>query len=112
MSSRKNSAVKLLSFESLRVRLVVLILALTASLLLVSGVAVYLQAQHESDELFDKSLQEAGHLLFTLIEHEAEEIGAGEDSHLNPMIGGHQSYLFPGMERERAPPVSQPWRAR
>lgn len=94
MSSRKNSAVKLLSFESLRVRLVVLILALTASLLLVSGVAVYLQAQHESDELFDKSLQEAGHLLFTLIEHEAEEIGAGEDSHLNPMIGGHQSYLF------------------
>jgi two-component system, OmpR family, sensor histidine kinase QseC len=86
--------VKLPSLGSIRVRLVALILAVTTGILVAAGVVVYLEADHESEELFDLSLQETGHLLFTLAEHEAIEIEAAGTSHLIPMISDHQPYLF------------------
>lgn len=85
---------RLPSFGSLRVRLVVLILAVTACILLAGGVVVYLEADHESQELFDKSLQETGHLLFTLAEHEAKEMQTSDAPHLVPMPSDHEPYLF------------------
>ncbi|MEO8103243.1 MAG: ATP-binding protein [Betaproteobacteria bacterium] len=82
------------SFGSLRVRLVVFILGVSAAVLCASGVVVYVEADRESQQLFDESLQEAGHLLFTLAEHEAEEMRTTGASHLIPMISNHQPYLF------------------
>jgi two-component system, OmpR family, sensor histidine kinase QseC len=76
------------------VRLVVLILAVTSGILVAGGVVVYLDADHESQELFDQSLQETGHLLFTMAEHEALEIQAVGASHLIPLTTHHEPYLF------------------
>jgi signal transduction histidine kinase len=73
---------------------VVLILAVTTGILVAAGMVVYAEADHESQELFDRSLQETGHLLFTLAEHEAIEIQSAGASHLIPMMRDHQPYLF------------------
>jgi len=86
--------VRLPSVGSLRARLVFFILAVSAAVLMASGVVAYWRADLESQELFDDSLQETGHLLFTLAEHEAEEIRAAGTSHLIPMMSSHEPYLF------------------
>jgi signal transduction histidine kinase len=85
---------KLPFFGSLRVRLLVFILALAAGVLVACGVAVYFEADRESQELFDRSLQETGHLLFTLAEHEAIELQAVGPEHLDPLTTDYRPYLF------------------
>jgi signal transduction histidine kinase len=58
---------------SLRRTLLAIMLALTMSVWTVSAVIVYLDADHESHELFDQSLSETAHLLLTLADHEVVE---------------------------------------
>jgi signal transduction histidine kinase len=71
-----------------------LILAVTTGIFIAAGVVIYLEADHESQDLFDLTLQETGHLLFTIAEHEAIEIEAAGASHLIPMMSDHRPYLF------------------
>ncbi|CAN5888672.1 N/A [soil metagenome] len=58
---------------SLRKTLLGILLTLTISVWGASAVIVYLDADQESQELFDQSLAETGRLLLTLAEHEVEE---------------------------------------
>jgi signal transduction histidine kinase len=58
---------------SLRRTLLAIMLVLTMSVWTFSAVIVYLDADHESHELFDQSLAETAHLLLTLADHEVIE---------------------------------------
>ncbi|MFZ6747342.1 ATP-binding protein [Undibacterium sp. Ren11W] len=58
---------------SLRRTLLAILLTLTISVWGVSAVIVYLDADQESQELFDQSLSETAHLLLALAGHEVEE---------------------------------------
>ena len=58
---------------SLRRSILAIVLAITLSIWGFSGVVVYIEADQESQELFDQSLAETAHLLLTLADHEAEE---------------------------------------
>ncbi len=58
---------------SLRRTLLALMLVLTMSVWAFSAVIVYVDADHESHELFDQSLAETAHLLLTLADHEVIE---------------------------------------
>ena len=58
---------------SLRRTLLAIMLVLTMSVWAFSAVIVYLDADHESHELFDQSLAETAHLLLTLADHEVIE---------------------------------------
>lgn len=71
---------KPLSFTSwsLKHRLLATLLALTLALWGSSAAIVYVEAQQESDELFDQSLVETAHLLQSLVENEAREHGLSE----------------------------------
>ncbi|MGK5021170.1 ATP-binding protein [Janthinobacterium lividum] len=60
---------------SLRRTLLVVLLGLTFTLWGFSAIIVYLEAGRESQELFDQSLAETGHLLLALAEHEVQEHG-------------------------------------
>lgn len=62
---------------SLRHRLVGLLLAATTALWLLSALTIYWDAERESQELFDQTLQETARLLLVLSEHELEERAAG-----------------------------------
>ncbi|PLY45356.1 two-component sensor histidine kinase [Janthinobacterium sp. ROICE36] len=61
---------------SLRRTLLAVLLGLTFTLWGFSAAIVYLEAGRESQELFDQSLAETGHLLLSLAEHEVQEHGA------------------------------------
>ncbi len=58
---------------SLRRTLLAILLTLTMAVWAVSGVIVYIDADQESQELFDQSLEETAHLLLVLAGHEVEE---------------------------------------
>ncbi len=58
---------------SLRRTLLTVLLSLTCAVWAVSAFTVYLEADRESQELFDQSLTETAHLLLTLAAHEVEE---------------------------------------
>ncbi len=57
---------------SLRRLLLTVLLGLTLALWASSAAIVYVEAQQESDELFDQSLAETAHLLLTLVEDEVQ----------------------------------------
>ncbi len=58
---------------SLRRTLLTMLLSLTCAVWAGSALLVYLEADQESQELFDRSLTETAHLLLTLAAHEVEE---------------------------------------
>ena len=58
---------------SLRRSLLAILLLITVSVWVCGGIIVYLDAEQESQELFDRSLAKTAHLLLTLAEHEVEE---------------------------------------
>jgi len=60
---------------SLRRTLLTVLLGLTLALWVGSAAIVYLEARRESQELFDQSLTETGHLLLSLVAKEAREHG-------------------------------------
>ncbi|MDN2712386.1 ATP-binding protein [Janthinobacterium sp. SUN118] len=64
-----------LSAWSLRRTLLTVLLGLTLSLWVGSAAIVYVEARRESQELFDQSLVETGHLLMSLVEKEVREHG-------------------------------------
>jgi hypothetical protein len=57
--------------------LLALLLGLTVVLWGFSALIVYLEAEQESQELFDQSLSETGHLLLSLADHELREHSVG-----------------------------------
>ncbi|MYM85450.1 sensor histidine kinase [Duganella sp. FT50W] len=71
---------------SLKRTLLASLLGLTLTLWTSSAVIVYLEAQQESDELFDQSLVETAHLLLSLVENEMREHGLAQPISL-PMKG-------------------------
>ncbi|MDN2678167.1 ATP-binding protein [Janthinobacterium sp. SUN033] len=81
---------------SLRRTLLAVLLGLTLALWVGSAAIVYVEARRESQELFDQSLIETGHLLLSLVEKDAREHGLTEPidlplrGHPNP----HQYLLF------------------
>lgn len=82
--------------NSLKRTLLVSLLALTLTLWASSAVIVYIEAQQESDELFDQSLTETAHLLLSLVENEVREHGLAKPISL-PMKGHtnqHRYLLF------------------
>ncbi|MES2756249.1 MAG: ATP-binding protein [Pseudomonadota bacterium] len=62
---------------SLQRTLLALLLGLTLVLWSFSALIVYLEAEQESQELFDQSLRETGHLLLSLADHELKEHPVG-----------------------------------
>lgn len=79
---------------SLRHTLFAWLLGLTLALWGLSTFIVYLEADQESQELFDQSLAETSHLLLALADHEVQEHGSGMP--FNMAIAGdprHQQYL-------------------
>jgi signal transduction histidine kinase len=60
---------------SLRRTLLTVLLGLTLALWVGSATIVYVEARRESQELFDQSLTETGHLLLSLVAKEAREHG-------------------------------------
>lgn len=60
---------------SLRTRLIILLLVTTSGLWALASYSVYQQANIESQELFDDSLQETAYLLLTVVAHEMAEHG-------------------------------------
>ena len=60
---------------SLRRTLLAVLLGLTLALWVGSAAIVYVEARRESQELFDQSLIETGHLLLSLVEKDAREHG-------------------------------------
>ena len=80
---------------SLRRTLLAVLLGLTFTLWGFSAAIVYLEAGRESQELFDQSLAETGHLLLSLAEHEVQEHGAST-SLVMPVAQNrnHRQYLL------------------
>lgn len=80
---------------SLRRTLLAVLLGLTFILWGFSAAIVYLEAGRESQELFDQSLAETGHLLLSLAEHEVQEHGAST-SLVMPVAQNrnHRQYLL------------------
>lgn len=60
---------------SLRRTLLAVLLGLTMALWVGSAAIVYVEARRESQELFDQSLTETGHLLLSLVEKDVREHG-------------------------------------
>lgn len=75
---------------SLRRTLLAILLTLTVSVWGASAVIVYLDADLESQELFDQSLAETAHLLLALAGHEVEERMAMEASSM--VESNHESH--------------------
>ena len=80
---------------SLRSTLLALLLGLTLVLWSFSALIIYLEADQESQELFDQSLSETGHLLLSLAAQEVQE-HAGGASHVlaTQENGNHREYLL------------------
>lgn len=81
---------------SLRRTLLAVLLGLTLALWVGSAAIVYVEARRESQELFDQSLTETGHLLLSLVEKDVREHGlAGTiDLPLRGQRNPHQYLLF------------------
>ncbi len=80
---------------SLRRSILAIVLAITVSIWGFSGIVVYIEADQESQELFDQSLAETAHLLLTLADHEAEESLASTAHTLTESnVEKHSQYLL------------------
>lgn len=80
---------------SLRRSILAIVLAITLSIWGFSGVVVYIEADQESQELFDQSLAETAHLLLTLADHEVEERQASAaDTLTEANVEKHSQYLL------------------
>lgn len=80
---------------SLRRTLLAILLALTVSVWVFSAVVVYIDADQESQELFDQSLAETAQLLLALADHELEErIAMGGAHPSEPVKNPHGEYLL------------------
>ncbi|MBE3028030.1 ATP-binding protein [Janthinobacterium sp. GW458P] len=81
---------------SLRRTLLMVLLGLTLALWAGSAAIVYVEARRESQELFDQSLTETGHLLLSLVEKDVREHGLTGpiDLPLRGQRNPHQYLLF------------------
>ncbi|MBC3831805.1 sensor histidine kinase N-terminal domain-containing protein [Undibacterium amnicola] len=80
---------------SLRRSILAIVLAITVSIWGFSGIVVYIEADQESQELFDQSLAETAHLLLTLADHEAEErLASTADTLTESNVEKHSQYLL------------------
>lgn len=80
---------------SLRRSILAIVLAITLSIWGFSGVVVYIEADQESQELFDQSLAETAHLLLTLADHEAEErLASAANTLTEANVEKHSQYLL------------------
>jgi two-component system sensor histidine kinase QseC len=80
---------------SLRRTLLAWLLGLTLALWGLSALIVYLEADRESQELFDQSLAETAHLLLSLADHEVQEHAAGTPLAMAvPDNRNHRQYLL------------------
>ena len=81
---------------SLRRTLLAVLLGLTMALWVGSAAIVYVEARRESQELFDQSLTETGHLLLSLVENDVREHGLTGpiDLPLRGQRNPHQYLLF------------------
>ncbi|MFZ6674763.1 sensor histidine kinase N-terminal domain-containing protein [Undibacterium sp. Xuan67W] len=80
---------------SLRRALLTILLSITISVWVCSGVIIYIESDQESQELFDQSLAETAHLLLTLADHEVEErmtLSANQLAESN--VEEHNQYLL------------------
>ncbi|MET0265100.1 MAG: ATP-binding protein [Duganella sp.] len=88
---------------SLKNTLLASLLGLTLTLWASSAAIVYVEAQRESDELFDQSLVETAHLLLSLVENEVREHGLAQPislpmkGHVNP----HRYLLFQVLDEQQ-----------
>ena len=78
---------------SLRRTLLTVLLGLTLALWVGSAAIVYVEARRESQELFDQSLTETGHLLLSLVAKEAREHGLTGPVDL-PLRGQHNPHQY------------------
>ncbi len=91
----KNLAMKEGEGWSLRRSILAIVLAITVSIWGFSGIVVYIEADQESQELFDQSLAETAHLLLTLADHEAEErLASTADTLTESNVEKHSQYLL------------------
>lgn len=91
----KNLAMKEGEGRSLRRSILAIVLAITVSIWGFSGIVVYIEADQESQELFDQSLAETAHLLLTLADHEAEErLASTADTLTESNVEKHSQYLL------------------
>ena len=83
---------------SLRRTLLTVLLGLTLALWAGGAAIVYVEARRESQELFDPSLTETGHLLLSLVEKDVREHGLTGpiDLPLRGQRNPHQCPLFTG----------------
>lgn len=80
---------------SLRRSILAIVLAITLSIWGFSGIVVYIEADQESQELFDQSLAETAHLLLTLADHEAEErLASAANTLTEANVEKHSQYLL------------------
>jgi two-component system sensor histidine kinase QseC len=78
---------------SLHRTLLALLLTLTVSVWSLSTLLVYIEADQESQELFDQSLKETAHLLLALADHEMEEKRTDQQPMTLAGPGTHDQYL-------------------
>lgn len=91
----KNSSNKDNLGWSLRRSILAIVLAITLTIWGFSGVVVYIEADQESQELFDQSLAETAHLLLTLADHEAEErLASAANTLTESNVEKHSQYLL------------------
>lgn len=80
---------------SLRNALFRWLIGLTLALWALSAVIVYVEADNESQELFDQSLEETAHLLLSLAEYEVREHGSASPIIVAvPAERNHRQYLL------------------
>ncbi|MFZ6774883.1 ATP-binding protein [Undibacterium sp. SXout7W] len=80
---------------SIRRTLIGILLCLSLSVWSFSAIVVYLDADQESQELFDQSLAETAHLLLTLADHEVQERMANMPSAMAESNNdAHSQYLL------------------
>ncbi|WP_374360089.1 ATP-binding protein [Pseudoduganella danionis] len=80
---------------SLRNALFRWLIGLTLALWALSAVIVYVEADYESQELFDQSLEETAHLLLSLAEYEVREHGSASPIIVAvPAERNHRQYLL------------------
>lgn len=91
----KNSSNKDNLGWSLRRSILAIVLAITLTIWGFSGIVVYIEADQESQELFDQSLAETAHLLLTLADHEAEErLASAANTLTESNVEKHSQYLL------------------
>ncbi len=93
MSTHKKKHPFFFASWSLRRTLLTIMLALTVTVWGASSVIIYLEADHESQKLFDQSLSETAHLLLALADRDVEELTSASKPAV-PNNTGHDQYLL------------------